>query len=506
MKRMRRFSADAAQAELLLSQFDGISLSSNPKAIHPFTTTMSYGSTRKVNTLQNKVSGIVSLFTAKPGFSHKEELTQKVTILRNELVQEASDSIRVRKILDENSNSLSGSHPGGSALLELLHQLDSWPSLALEVFDWRRKSSDVGTSMTTYEYSKGIKVAGRSRNVDLAVEIFKEAASKGHKTTSTYNALMGAFMFNGHAERCQSLFCDMKNDAACDPSIATYNILVSVFGRLLLVDHMEATFKEMKKLDFSLNISTYNHLIVGYIAAWMWDDMEKVFLELKSSHVKPNLKTYLLMLRGYALSSNLEKMEETYSLVRDHVNEQEIQLIRSMICAYCKSSEADRIKKVEVLLKFIPEVEYRPWLNVLLIRLYAQEDCLEEMENAINEAFEHRTPVTTTGIMKCIIATYFRYNAVEKLETFISRAEFAGWRICRSLYHCKLVMYGSQKRFEEMPRVVDEMESVNIDCSKKSLWIMYRAYLLGRQRSMVLKILGQMFKHGYEIPLDAFPS
>lgn len=376
------------------------------------------------------------------------------------------------------------------------------------MFNWKRyrKRNDPGTPIDAYEYSKGIKIAGKARNVELAGQLFKEAANKGIKTTGTYNALMGAYMFNGLADKCQELFFDMKKDATCVPSIPTYNILISVFGRLMLVDHMEATLREVNRLGLTLNVSTYNNLIAGYISAWMWDDMERVYQTLKSSGVEPNLKTHLLMIRGYANSSNVEKMEEIYSLVRDHVNKKEIHLIKSMICAYCKSSAADRVMKVEGLLELIPEDDYSPWLNVWLIKLYAREDMLPEMENAINEAFEHKTSVVTVGIMRCIIATYFRCNAVEKLDIFVRRAESAGWKSCRSLYHCKMAMHGLLKQFEEMQYVLREMDDVKLYSTKKTLWIMYKAYLNSGQRAMVSKIVGQMFKHGYEVPLDAFPS
>ncbi|AES99047.2 PPR containing plant protein [Medicago truncatula] len=449
--------------------------------------------------IPNHVLDLVSLF--KP--PNQED---KVAILTKDLICVASDSVRVSSILDQNSEYLIGSHP---VYIQLLNQLNSKPSLLLEVINWRRKrklsfSDACRNSMHAHEYSKGIKAAGRSRNIDLAVELFKEAEFKGLKITSTYNALMGAYMFNGLSDKCYSLFLDMKKDPTCYPSVATYNIVISVFGRLMLTDHMEATFKEMNELPLAPNISTYNYLIGGYISTWMWGDMERVFQVLNSGPVEPNVKTYLLMIRGYAHLGNLEKMEKIYSLVKDNVND--IPIIRVMICAYCKSSDADKMNKVKALLKLIPEKEYRPWLNVLLIKLYAEENCLEEMDNAINEAFKRRTVVTTMGIMRCIITAYFRNNAIESLEKFTIRSVLAGWRMCYSLYHSKLVMYGSQKNLREMQNVLEEMDSVNMQRTKKTLWIMYKAYWSCGQRSLVLKILGQMFKHGHEVPIDAFPS
>ncbi|KAF7818268.1 pentatricopeptide repeat-containing protein [Senna tora] len=461
--------------------------------------------TRQVNHSfeTSPIRDIIGLFSCTPDYYHllaRQNMSRKVSIVRDELVRVAQDSDRVLEILEDNSGSLFWKYPDGFAFAELLDQLEHWPDLVLMVLNWRRKNSLRGTPMALPEYSKCIKVAGRFRNIDLAVELFNEAANKLLTRTATYNALMSAYMYNGLTDKCFLLYRRIKMDATSSPNIVTYNILISCYSRLMLVKQMEVIFAEISKLNLSPNINTYNYMISGYVTAWNWNKMEQTFQMLKSSPVRPDTNTYLLMLRGYALSGNLEKMEETYLLVRDHVNEKKSSLIRCMICAYCGSSSPDRVKKIEELLKLIPERSYRPWLTTLLIKFYAKEDMLEEMENAINEAFEHKVTVKSLAILRSILATYFRKNLLDRLENFVRNAEDFDWKLCRSMYHCKMIMYGSQNFLKEMESVPNEMENVNIRSTKKTLLIMYKAYVSCGQRSKVEKILGLMCKHGYEFP------
>ncbi|XP_065861227.1 pentatricopeptide repeat-containing protein At2g30780-like [Euphorbia lathyris] len=509
MKRIFKIS-DAAQAELLcLNIFPAITrtlipslfpLANSPIYRFPFARTHTSNSP----TFFSKTIALFADNIAHADSDAREELTKSVSLLREQVIQHADDFDKVIGVLEEKGTSLFRRYRGGSALIELLNQLVSCPRLALQVFHWRRTLAII--PMTTSEYAKGIALAGRGKNVDLAVDLFTEASNKQLKNTSTYNALMGVYMYNGHTDKCQSLFLDLKKEANFGPSLVTYNILLSVFGRLMLVDRMEEAFRELKEFNILPNLNTYKYLIAGYITAWMWDSMENTFQMMKADQVKPDIRTYMLMLRGYAHSGNLKKMEEIYELVKDHVNAKEMPLIRAMISAYCKSKITRRVEKIEELVNLIPQNQYRSWLNVKLINFYAEQDLLEEMENLIDEAFRRETTIRSIKVMKSITTSYFRCNAVDRLADFVRRAECAGWKICRSLYHCKLILYGSQKRFDEMESVLNEMKNFNIHCTKKTFVILYYAYSACGEKYKVNRVIGSMYKHGHGIPYGASPS
>ncbi|XP_020271693.1 pentatricopeptide repeat-containing protein At2g30780, partial [Asparagus officinalis] len=458
----------------------------------------------------DRIRDRIHLLTEKPtsliSDGDLDDIKARVSSIADEILT-LEDVERVAGVLDARSVvDLLRRSPNGSASVELLSRLKAKPHFALEVFNWRRRQADAEIPLQAEEYSKAITLAGRTKDIDLAVGLFCDAArTLGFQSTCVYNSLISAYMYNGYTKKAISVFGDLERDPNCKPSIVTYNILLSVFGRSMLVNHMEAILKTIDQSDdLSPTLTTYNTVIAGYVTAWMWGRMESTFHRMETGTVKPDASTYLLMLRGYAHSGNIERMESTYELVKEMVNNHEICLIQAMICAYCKSSDPDRVRKIENLMKFIPDGEYRPWLNILLIRLYAQEGLLESMDKSILEAFKRNTIVTTTGTMRSIISSYFRCDAVDQLVGFIRNAEYAGWRLCRSLYHCKMVMYGQHNRLEEMHAVLDEMEAYKFNPTKKTFLIMFKAYWKIGRKSEAESILGIMWKHGFCTTEDSF--
>ncbi|RWW06699.1 hypothetical protein GW17_00029952 [Ensete ventricosum] len=436
----------------------------------------------------------------------KEALRSAVSALADQLLA-LPDGQDLAAPLDSGSfAALLHCSPAGFASVELLSRLKSRPLLALQVFNWRKKLADAGIPMLPEEYSKAITLAGRTKNVDLAAELFSDAIDASLRNACLYNALMSAYMYNGLIEKAVSVFEDLKQDFNCKPTIVTYNILLSVFGRFLLVDHMETVLQAIDDSYLSYTITTYNTAIAAYVTAWMWDKMERMYQSMVEGPIKPDTDTLLLMLRGYAYSSNLEKMEKTYDQIKEMVNDRQTPLIRTMIDAYTKSCHLDRVRKVEALMKLIPEDDYRACLNVRLIRMYAQEGLIEAMEGLISKAFQHNTVVTAVGVMRSIISSYFKSNEVDRLAGFIRQAENAGWRLCRSLYHCKMVMYGQQNRLEEMHGVLDEMENFRFDRTKKTFFILYKGYSNIGRRLEAETVIGMMWKHGYGNPEDACVS
>lgn len=461
---------------------------------------LGYGSGSSQSNLKEEPDGKQRAKTERLGF--KDDLVKReiaLKMLRDALIS-SSGLEEIKRVLDQEVSLFNV--PQSRIFLELLNSLESNPQLALEVFNWKRRLSDI--SLDPEEYSKSIVLAGRAKNVDLAVELFAEVQSRGiNRAISVYNALMTCYICNGFTKKALSLFEDMKRNANCIPTIVTYNILLSTFGRSMLVDHMEMVYQAIKEAGLIPTVHTYNTLIAGYVTAWMWDEMESTFKKMKASPVKPNKSTYSLLARGYAHSGQMKKMEDAFKHLGEPICQKDVPIVRAMVCAFCKSTGTDKIEKMENLIQLIPEEDYRPWLDVILIRAYAHADSVKRMEHSISRALERKTTITTVSVARSVTSTYFRHDAIERLEAFVKQAKAAGWKLCRSLYHARMVMHGYQNRLNQMEDVLEEMKSSHFRPTKKTFLILYKAYMKFGMEAEIKWTLKRMDEAGFPLPEDS---
>ena len=181
-----------------------------------------------------------------------------------------------------------------------------------QVFNW--KKSKMGWEANPKEYAKMISFAGRINQPQLAADLFHEMERRGIKKTAVcFNALIHSCGRNNEAQKALQLFEDMKMTEDCQPTLVTYNTLISMYSRLCATEDMKKVFLECKESGFSPDRHTYNALIWGYMRAGHLQKMEETYNELQAGECKADVITYNAQIIGYARANALDKMEDAFS-------------------------------------------------------------------------------------------------------------------------------------------------------------------------------------------------
>ncbi|KAJ3676525.1 hypothetical protein LUZ60_003937 [Juncus effusus] len=466
----------------------------SPKPLNLSSSLLRYSSST-CNLPSNSVARIADL--------KEEKIRSTVSALAKEIISSENDeSTDLVSLLESRSAESVVGMKDGSAFLQLLSLLKPRPLLALQVFEWRRKLPDSSPLMAE-EYASAIALAGRAHNLSLANQLFTDSISQfeNFHDSILYNSLMAAYMYDNNIQKTQSLFDELGNNPNFKPDTASYNILLSLYSHHMLINHMESILHSMDSNRVSRNIQTYNILISGYLISRNFEKMEMIFDSLKEEkNLKPDVNTHLLMLRGYAIFGELEKMESIYESVKMEVITKERSLLFVIINTYCNSKCKSRLEKIEELMKLVKKEEIFPWIHVVLIRVYAEEGSLDEMERLISQAFERKIIITSLKVVRKICAKYFSLNKVDRLNWFIKKAELAGWSLSKDLYQCKMVLYAKENRLMEMKKVADVLDSHWPRRDKRTLVILHKAYLNSGLRFEADSVSGLLWKSGFEIP------
>lgn len=130
---MKRF-LKITYPELFFHKFSGIP--TKPSAVVSLAGAAAQSYSSSSSSSQYVWPNVIGLFSGKWNYSDSllaNDLRDKVSKLRDELVMHSGDVENLHKVLEEKGVSLFRKYRDGSAVVELLTQLSSSPQLAIEV-------------------------------------------------------------------------------------------------------------------------------------------------------------------------------------------------------------------------------------------------------------------------------------------------------------------------------------------------------------------------------------
>jgi pentatricopeptide repeat domain-containing protein 1 len=82
-----------------------------------------------------------------------------------------------------------------------------------------------------YLYTAMISLCNGSQQLELALELNREMASRGiERNVHTFSALMNVCIKAGHSQQAMEVYRDMQA-AGCTPNLVTYNTLIDLHGK-----------------------------------------------------------------------------------------------------------------------------------------------------------------------------------------------------------------------------------------------------------------------------------
>jgi len=127
-------------------------------------------------------------------------------------------------------------------------------------------------------------------------------------------------------------------------SIPDYNTLLSLLGRLRMINEVEEVFKEMKRHGLQPTATTYGCLINAY---GMVHDMAAVFgtlSDMRNAQLQPCAMTYGSVLTACSKAGEKDQAQKIIAEMRATAVEPNVGHFTSLICSCAKSKDEDRAR------------------------------------------------------------------------------------------------------------------------------------------------------------------
>ncbi|KAI7746085.1 hypothetical protein M8C21_024650 [Ambrosia artemisiifolia] len=197
--------------------------------------------------------------------------------------------------------------------------------------------------LNRFSYKCVLQARLRARDVDKAVEVYKEMRRKGYEPdVFTFNMLIDALAKDDKVDQAKKVFEDMKRKH-CEPDKYTYTILIRMAGRHGKPDDSIAFFQEMVSKGINPNLVTYNTIIQVLAMSRMVDKTIYLFSKMIENDCKPNEFTYSLILNLLVSEGQLGRLDEIVEMSKHYMNKGTYAYLVRTLSKLGHTSEAHRL-------------------------------------------------------------------------------------------------------------------------------------------------------------------
>ncbi|XP_024384247.1 uncharacterized protein [Physcomitrium patens] len=436
-------------------------------------------------------------FRRKGGDKFARSRTNYVIAALVKSLESSQSNAEVVEILEQKAEEVL--RPNGLAWLSLLDALQKGPKphIAMEVFNW--KKSKLRWEVNPKEYAKMISFAGRINQPQLAADLFDEMEKRGIKKTAvSYNALIHSYGRNNEPQKALQLFEYMKVTVDCQPTLVTYNTLISMYSRMGATEEMKKIFLDCTEAEFVPDRHTYNALIWGYMRAGQLNEMEVTFNELQAKKFNADVITYNALIIGYARANAVDKMEVVLSSMQAVGIPINTMVGEILIEVYSRMKNFDKMEGALKIIADTPGIQFGSRVHSMVIESYADAGKLDEAEAAIKRMFQSKRVLASSKALHALIMAYSRAGTYDRLAKTMEVVKDAGWMLQPATYNILISEYGKVGYLDKMEQAFREMMNASVKPSFETFQYMINAYEAADNETQVDRILDLMRKAGCE--------
>ncbi|MCO5567955.1 hypothetical protein L7F22_021651 [Adiantum nelumboides] len=162
-----------------------------------------------------------------------------------------------------------------------------------------------------------LEVLKRMESVEMSVGFFLWAGRQvGFKHNSvTYAGILKLVGCKQEFQCMKKLLVAMRSEK-CKLNTATFNIIITSYGRAGLTKKAWETFSKMKVFRCVPDMSTYNTLLNAHMKKREWGRVKNIYRQMASDGPSPDIITYNTLMDGLTKSN---RMNDAYMLLGDMI-------------------------------------------------------------------------------------------------------------------------------------------------------------------------------------------